>query len=208
MAITGAQLLLRVFCRGNDQVSVNRVYLECTGNTGTGATDFECATAIEAKIATAYKAALSASADYLGIMLQHIRPGFRELSIPVTTGAGVGGVTGNLMPTQVCGMISARTLFAGRASRGRVYVPFPSVSAADPDGLPTSAYRTLVTAVGSALLDEDTIVGSAGNSTLISILFKKADPVNSLAFTAFTVPAKWGTQHKRGSYGQANTSPF
>src|SRR3546814_8120191 len=62
---------------------------------------------------------------------------------------------GDLLPGQVCGMVTKLTAAAGRRFRGRVYVPFPLET--DNDGIvPSAAYVARINPVALAQISQIT----------------------------------------------------
>jgi len=126
-------------------------------------------------------------------------------------GAGNGTMTLDPLPTQVTGMISRRTDFAGRAYRGRIYMPFPTKTGSDTNGLPTITYTTLLSNYVAGVEPPAGItLTSAGKSILLDpVLRHKPRPAApaDTQITGHEYPLKFATQRRRGSYGKANFSP-
>jgi hypothetical protein len=124
-------------------------------------------------------------------------------------GNGNGTMTGNPQPTQVCGMVSRRTDFAGRSYRGRIYMPFMSNNAIDTNGLPAITYTNLL---GLFIAQAEPAAGitmtASGKSIVLNpIIFTRNPKAANSAITGHEYPAKFGTQHRRGSYGKPNFTP-
>jgi hypothetical protein len=55
----------------------------------------------------------------------------------------IGDLTGDMMPVNICGLITHRTGLLGRSGRGRTYLPCPN-EVANSNGAPSTAYLSLM----------------------------------------------------------------
>jgi len=205
-------LEVRYYFQQEEQIAIVTRHYVIGPDLGNGATDAQIAATFGLNHPTALKGALSAQASYLGYQVQRIAPAPRTRAINDVTGAGVGGVAGDCLPRQVAGIISWLTPFAGSHNRGRTYMPFPAETSNDVGGVPTAGYLTLLQAVATALATVLT-AGAGGNTNIITPVLWRTVFNGSPSFTFETIEtpvvrSRWATQRRRGSYGQANLSPF
>jgi hypothetical protein len=119
----------------------------------------------------------------------------------------VGTAAGNPIPNQVSGIITKTTAFAGRANRGRTYVPFPAASFnLAPNDTPTAAYVALLDALGIVLFAPMALTLGADTVNVTPVLFHRRTGFNT-PITNFRSRQLWATQRRRGNYGTANTLP-
>ena len=119
-----------------------------------------------------------------------------------------GGDSGFELPTQVRGLISWKTALAGRAYRGRSYLPTPTVTFNTVDGGPTS---TCLTAwAGFATFLQAPVV--TGGSTWVPGIYHRVPTavISSIfdQFTGATVSSFFATQRRSGRFGRPNNPPF
>lgn len=198
---------LRVVCYTDKQVAVNTVQYLCTISNGTGQTDLAVASAMDAVLHTAYKACLSAQAKYRGVSIQKILPLPAWAPQVVTGNDGAGGVAGDMMSTQSCGIITAKTNFAGARGRGRVYIPFPGEASNDATAIPSTTYVTNLNGIGTLLFNPWTIGGAPNQVTLEPIIFNRVTG-GALMVSSYVSQRKWANQRRRGDYGKYNSLPF
>lgn len=205
--IAGDTLQARVVCYTPTQIALNILCYNVVSITGTGANLFEIATNMEAVWSTSYKAMMPSTAGWRGVGLKNLYPP-ATLEVPIITNAGPGTGGSNLLPTQTTGIIRFLSGFAGRANRGRAYMPFPSTSYISADGSPTTGWTALM--VGQAILFGPTIVvvGGGGTSTLRHRIRHRSVGLSSLDVITYGTPKVWAVQHRRGMYGQPNILPF
>lgn len=156
------------------------------------------------------KALLATSATYRGVQVQRIWPLPRTFPSVVTASAGAGtGAVGDPLPRQTSGIITLNTEFAGRAFRGRIYLPFPSEGANDVDGTPTAAYLTSLQAFATDLATTESIADAGANLVVLTpVIYHFLQPGTSHTVTAGVARDKWATQRRRGAYGNPNSSPI
>jgi hypothetical protein len=196
------------------QVGENVRYYRQQDTLGTGPTQTQIAQAIDATVATALKGCMVDDAAYKGSLCARIWPTPRVIANITTTAAGAGSVIGDPLPLQLCGVITLRTLNAGRRWRGRVFVPFPPDTFSGTDGTPFGAYITALTALGTALLTT-VAAGAGGNTANMKPVLARPKYTNHVLTNPdatdlfdYVVRDKWGTQRRRGNYGQPNPSPI
>lgn len=207
MANVNDLYVARVYCQLGDQIGINVLFYNTSAKAGTGATDLQIVQSIDSALFAAYKAVLAGAATYRGVIAQKILPLPASLAVSTTANSGVGSATGDPLPRQVCGVITKKTALAGKRYRGRMYIPFPAEGDNDVDGTPTGGYITRSAALAAALLT-NVIPGGGGNTnTLMPVVYSKKGGFNTI-ITSFLGRAKWGTQRRRGSFGQTNTLPL
>lgn len=204
----GDKIAVRLFCKAAEQVSVNVLHYRVESQTGNGAFPSQVADAMANKVSDEMKALLSAEALYAGLSVQRIAPGVPDVQTYSTIGAGAGLVVGDLLPRQTCGIITKRTVFAGRAYRGRVYLPFPSEASNDTDSTPTAVYLGDLDLLAAELVDPVTAGAGGDTTSIVPVLKNKLPHAEWPRLVVCVARDKWATQRRRGSYGQANVSPI
>lgn len=207
MADPGDLYEVRIVCNRGDQTSINVRHYLCTTKTGTGVTDLYLATQLDLTFHSAYKALMDATSSYRGTGVRRISPlplGVENVSV---ANAGIGTATGTRLPSQDAGMITLRTEFGGRTRRGRIYVPFPSVSDNDAAGNPTTGYMTRLGTLAGVLIFVQGLTQGANANTFQPVIHSRKEGVNTYIRTA-TAIQKWATQRSRGQFGRPNPYPF
>jgi len=203
----GALWQLRIACYTPNQVGINVINYRVDAVTGLGALDTEAVDELDNVFDGLYRDVLCAGARYRGCSLQRFRPMPRSVPVTSVTRDGVGNVAGDLMATQVAGIISFRTAFAGPRFRGRIYLPFPSEASNFVDGLPTAGYVVSAGLIAAQIIAPHTVGVTGGTSTLIPILWHR-DLNTYDDLVAVGARQLWATQRRRGSYGRLNPMPF
>lgn len=203
----GDIIRVRVACYTSNQQGINVAHFRVSNVTGTSQTDFQVANAFDTTLAPRYKAAINVSARYRGVSVQRIRPLPPTFPQIITASDGVGTVAGDLLSTQVSGIASSQTNFAGAAFRGRVYIPFASEASNDAVGIPTAAYVLLIADIAEELFTPVTIAVGANGLTLVPVVYHRAAGT-ATDITNYIARQKWATQRRRGSYGKTNPTPF
>lgn len=197
----------RVVCYRGNQTAYNVRHYKVVGVSGTSSTTDAAATAIAGLVDTPYLPLLTDDAFFYGVGVRRILPlpASDEASDITFTAAGTAGSTP--LPTQVSGVITFRTGLAGPANRGRIYTPFPDETDNQVTGIPGGTYiADLQTLANNFALPIS--VGTGGNTAqLVPVLFHRATG-GTTAITSAQARAKWGTQRRRGAYGQPNGLPF
>jgi len=176
------------------------------GNSGTGTTFQQCAAAWDAAVATHMKDTINIAATYLGMSVQRILPAPKSDKFFGTLNAGVGNREDDLLVTQAAGVVSVRTNLAGRSKRGRKYFPFPSETDNDPNGHPTSDYKSRI---GLACTDFFTnlVWGTAPNTTeSYPVVYSRRTGLTQQATRLF-VRREWGTQRRRSQINRGDLPP-
>lgn len=200
-------LAVKVACFSNGQLGLNVHHYEVQARTGFGTTDLFAAVYFDNLFAPLYKALLGNNASYYGVNVQVVSRVAKLASVTSAFNTGVGSGVTECLPGQVCGVISKTTALAGRARRGRAYVPFPARQFNDLVlDLPTAGYKLLLDALADAM-DNAHVIGGVGSSdTLFPVLFRPATGVRQTIRQCVARRA-WGTQRRRGNYGSPNAFP-
>lgn len=193
------------YCAGN--AGINVLHYACTAVAGTGSTDIQLATQLDALMAPLYKACMAGIATYYGIRAQRVTPLPKSLSVVVSPNIGVGLAGAAALPGQVCGIITLQTAIAGRKNRGRVYVPFPASAQNDAtNDTPVGGYKNEIQSLGVGLTST-IVAGVGGNtSTMVPVIYHRKDSTFTLV-VSIRANQKWATQRRRSNYGQLNPYP-
>lgn len=186
------------------QYGLNIRYYAVTAIGGDGLTEFALANALKTEFGPLYQPMLTDNALFLGVSVRNLT---RTPAAAAVTSSG-GSLTGTsgeeALPTQVSGIITLRSALAGRANRGRLYIPFPSEDDNDAETVrPTAAYIANATALANALaLDFQPIIG-ADSVTMVPII-KPGGPTDRVPIISAIAREAWATQRRRGDYGARN----
>lgn len=205
----GQVAVLEMWHTQGTQASVQRLPYVVAAGVGTGVSYAEFLTFMNTVWGPLWPVMYTSLARFNGLLVREILAATVTPIAPAwdTGAAAVGIFAGGPGPSQVSGIISTRTAVGGRKGRGRVYVPFPGQVAYMANGEPTAAYITLVTALASAWVAPQIIVGAGGSVSLVPSLRHRATGLTTALLTAYPKPV-WATQRRRGDYGRANVSPF
>jgi len=115
------------------------------------------------------------------------------------------GITvGDLLPTQVSGIIALKTGLPGRNHRGRNYIPFPSEDDNVPIGKPEPGYVGRLQTLADAMSATVVVTSDAVEFALTPGIFSRAGL--NIVNLALAIPEeKWATQRRRGNFGHPNT---
>jgi hypothetical protein len=216
LPILGDVLELRVVCQvtsPSPQVSENVFHAVVGAVTGGGVSQAAIAVWYDLLIAGAYKTIMAAAATYRGVMVQKIWPLPRVVAEYTIASAGAGLSSVPILPLQTAGLLRAKTNIAGRAFRGRQYLPFPSQNQQDVDGTPTNGVLANHVIIGGAIYSNQTVVAGIITTSLIPVIYHRANfgvpPAGahtSTPVTAIQTQKVWATQRRRGQLGRPN--PF
>jgi hypothetical protein len=189
------------------QLGLNVLHYKVLASLGTSPPEQDIADAFAGSSAAVYKALLSQDAEFYGVGIQKIFPLPKPVATFSANGRGAGTDAFSLMPTQVTGLLTWRTEFAGRAFRGRSYLPFPAKDASSGDEIPGAAYLANLFSWATAISAPLT-VGGGGNTRRFELGIWQRHSSAWVAVHDFLVRRKWATQRRRGDYGRINTVPF
>lgn len=117
------------------------------------------------------------------------------------------------VPTQTRPILSWQTAQAGRAFRGRLFLPTPTIDFVSAPGFPTAAYLAIANAFGSAVLPNVGVSGTTWTPVIAHRRVISVGPPKVISWTSDAIIARiargeFGTQRKSGNYGRTNTEPW
>lgn len=203
------QVKLFTYYEEKKQVGINILHWLAQTHTGTGAKMAEFLTTLAGTWPDLIKDAMTEHAEYRGMRGQIVNAVPLPVSEDDTTDPGPGTVTGDPMPTNVCGLLTWRTQYGGRAYRGRLYSCFPAASAINAAGEPDTAFLAALNLIGDNYVNNSPlIVGVAPNTaTMIPVLYHR-EAGGATPILKYTVRNTWGQQHRRGDHGSQNPLPM
>lgn len=193
---------VKLFSYMGNQLGLNvRHYLVGT-KVNDGATLAEIAADLAATFSPLYEVLMTNTAEFVGVSAQRILPTpITAAEMAFENNSGVAGTTP--LPQQVSGIITLRTALAGRANRGRVYIPFPDESDNSANHVPEASYGVDLTALAAEFVANQSVTGAAGSNTLVPVVFHR-DLDTTTVITGARANGAWATQRRRGFYGRPN----
>lgn len=195
------------------QIGINVHHYRVTGISNGGCSQGQIAGTFDASLAALMKPLITDNVTYRGILVQKVwpKPVVTAEGSAANAGPGTGGATA--MPTQVSPLIKKVTAKAGRAFRGRTYIPFPPMAAATAQGNMTAGYNITMQSLAAYLRGVITVTVVTVQTVLQPVIWHRngygQPPVNiggnddvtdTFAMTLFA------TQRRRGNYGRVNAS--
>ena len=171
------------------------------------ATDHDVAQTVSTIIAPKYKQLLTSHSTFRGVGVRILNQVPTMPMVAYTGDQGPGAQTDIDLPRQTCGIWFMQTNFAGRAYRGRSYMPFPYVTADAGDGSPTSTYLDNLLTLATNLMGI-TAVSVVGRTATLAWCIYHRNTKTSTDIVNWGTRAAWATQRRRGSFGRANVPPF
>lgn len=200
---------LRVACYITGQAAINTFHYKVGALNG-APKDVDVIDVFDNALAPLYKTLLNANAHYRGVSLSRVFPAPRTKPVVRVVNDGPGVVAGDLLPSQVCGIISATTDFAGPKYRGRAYIPFPGEVDNLVGAVPTATYVASAQLLANKVFGQWLgigLVAGVNDVTLDPVIFHRTGATSDL-ITGSKSKAAWATQRKRGAYGRLNPIPF
>jgi len=200
---------VRICCYTPSQIALNVLHYLCLAVSSAPPDYSIVAAGFDTLFAGNYKNMLGGNAAYRGVTAKRLTS-IQSIQYPAVGGAGAAAGGATVMPTQAAGIITIRTRFGGSGYRGRVFLPFVAASYLTTAGAPAAPLIALMGAIAVSMGPSITIVGGAGSSCILQQVIRKrggimtADP----QVIGYTVQPKFGTQRRRGQYGQPNVLPF
>lgn len=153
--------------------------------------------------------------SYRGHVMQVIYP-VRKVAAVDTTGQGPCGNTHGPLPMQTSGLIATLTSLAGRAYRGRLFIPFPATDAITPPlDTPTPGYQGFLQTFANTYFQVWTGTVGANSCTITPVIYhRKAGKTGTPAahstsnITRGIARGVWATQRRRGDLGRENAEPL
>jgi hypothetical protein len=198
---------LQVVCADGSQAAFNTYHYQVTGVGVAVATLEDMIINFSALVAPKYKVMLYNGATYDGIIGQVISPLPLLARVLYDADGGVGTAGAIGLPKQTSGLIRFQTNFAGPGFRGRAYIPFPSATSNQADGVPTNAYNANGLVLADALKNFIAVSNGGRTATVQMGLFRRAGSI----FTPIVsdgAAANWATQKRRGDFGRPNLAPL
>lgn len=188
----------------NGQLGLNdTAWLIVTANNAFSYGDL--AWAIQTRISALLAPLLANPTQILGSRASNLIPAL-QLQAGVATDTAVGTAGATLCPTQTCGIVTWQNGFSGQASRGRIFLPFPStVSQSVATGLPTPLYLTNLQALATAYVTSGLLTSQDGLRTaLVSQQIFNRAALNGTQIIGAVSRPYWATQKRRGDLGRYN----
>jgi len=195
-----------IVCGFQAQVAFNVYHYRVEVEVGLGVSASAVAATADATFQAAMRQLLSNEATYSGCIAQKIFPTPMGMPAMASGGGGVGLVVGDALPKQVAGIIAKITAFAGRAFRGRAFVPFPSEADNDNASRPTADYCSRLAILGGIVKGTLLVIDGLNNAGLTPQILHRASMTVTPIVDAFDRKF-WATQRRRGDFGRINTMP-
>jgi len=197
---------LTVICNTGGQYSANVINYEVTAINGGGISDTDALAVLEPAVASFWGALLSDNAFYMATKLQITFPILRPHRYN-NTSATPGSVAGDVLPSQVAGLIKLTTNRAGKSYRGRCYIPFPSEADNTAAGNPSAGYKTNLQALADTFFDVLSPNDGAGNGVdLLPIIYSRELDV-STPVEERLAETNWATQRRRAARNTGDRPP-
>ena len=203
------------------QLGLNRVFWQVSGITGLGVTQGQIAAFLDGLLSPFYVSIMPATALYRGVYIQRVFPTPVQIKAGSVTHNATGTAGGTMLPSQVSVLVSLQTAVAGRAFRGRIYLPFISNAFITGSEAPNAALVTVALNIGTVISAAQLVTVGANATAITPVLwhrkgfgFKKGPPVVPInpatigtitAITGSSAAAKWATIRRRGDYGRPNS---
>lgn len=185
-----------------DQLGIFDMHYQCGAIVGAGARAGKVAQAILTALEITLPPLLSVQTRLLGARMDFVRLTPLPLG-GIADSAAIGTDPGQTLPQQVSGILTKVTTLAGRANRGRCYIPFPTTTYLDTDDSPNVPYVLGLDALGADLVAVRTVTDGADSSTVGAVLYHRASNTTT-AVASWLSRKRWATQHRRGNYGRTN----
>lgn len=199
----------------NSQLGMTNIKFRVQSITGGGTSPTlgDIAKVLQDSWETNYPPMTGAETVLLGTKVNSLKPAIAQLPGVAASAVGIGLGAGNL-PLQISGIVSLQTALAGRAYRGRMYIPFPDAVYDTPLlHFPTPAYTAFCATLVNDILALTTAVAAGGGQTVSwlygiyhrAVIGPPPVPASFTPLAGFARPrAAWAGQHRRGDYGKLN----
>ena len=195
----------RIICQWDAQVSYNVLHCARQGDPGPQVWDNDFLDAMVVTFPALYAAVLGNNASLRGFSVQLVSPGPASQVIyrqNITPGEG----TGNMLPSQTCGLIQLPHSGPATTRKGRVYLPFPS-SDFNAEGFPLAGYQDDAQAIANVFNAQfDVPLSGGGTQPFAWCVYATSTNTYYPVGGANQRPA-WATQRRRGAFGRQNVSP-
>lgn len=200
----GDSLQVAFASRLGNQLGVNVRGFKVQAQIGTGLDSTGLLAALDALYKPLYLNILPQLAEYSYTSMKRLKPTASDLEVKTSAGAA-GGIASDPCTSQSAVVVTLGTGFAGRANRGRMYIPFPPLSGLlnSTPPTPTLIYQALIAQLAAQYVSVNVVTTGGNGWTLLPVLLKPA-PNPDVLITTYIVRGKFGTQRRRGSYGKTN----
>jgi len=193
------------YCEMRGQVSQNvRHWKVIEKDPAATHTDEDVRAALATLLKAPYQDCMSQDAQWYGLSLQKLLP--IKFDTVFTPNAGAGSDATDAMPGAVAGLLVFKTGLAGRANRGRSYIPFAGEGANTATGLPNAGHLIQLQDVATIYSSLHTIVKGGLNLIIEPIIFPSAIP-GGRTIVSGARASKWASMRSRGDYKAANKLP-
>lgn len=199
MAVSVGDLLLARF-RFYDQTEAAYIvrHYRVSAVAGASRDEQQIAESLFTTFAGIFPPVIAALWDFTSCTVQKLRPlpiGAAQVSTAAST---PGGRAGDILPAQTCGLISLRTALAGRANRGRSYIPRPVEGDNTANGNPAALYLGALVGVRDGLIASRLVTNGVDSATLLPVIYHRLTGT-STDITAGIVRGYWATQRRRSN---------
>lgn len=160
---------------------------------------------ISTALAGPLKQCMSSDASYRGVRVRRLSPSKTDVFTSIL-GQGSGVSASEVLPTQVAGLITLRTGFAGRSKRGRAYIPFPSEAFNNPDGHPSAAYIGNLNTLAAQLKALITVTVGVDGVQLRPVIYSRLLDLR-YEITSTIQRNEWATQRRRSQVNRGDLPP-
>lgn len=210
--VVGDWIKVRQVAKNTAQYGMNVLKYQCTSAAGAPVTIADVAKYFDTNVAASFAPLLCSNALYWGYGATKVKPVLAPLpEFECHAGRGAGGGGAFILPTQSAPLVSLRTAFGGRHSRGRMYLPFADTTALDVSGALTAAFKVLINALIAALgMPGGIVVPNAGGTGTVTLIPNVTDRLIGSAFVivATIIRNFTGTQRRRAEINRADIDPF
>lgn len=203
MALAVGDVIRTIFTCGQDgQQGLNIRYWRISAVAGAGLDEGEVANALFLDVFDAYCDLMTTHAEFLGVSVRDVTDPSGLAAVASTSDPEPGTVAGDPLPPQCCGLIKLRTKLAGRANRGRLYVPFPGETDSTVDHVPSDPYLVRLLVLSTYMTAQHTW-GAAGDTVTGIPVIRHADATTT-DINGANLRRGWATQRRRGFFGAGN----
>lgn len=190
-----------------NQASFTSFYFRVATVGTPAATDQDLAQTFDGAIATHFLSWLSSQAVYDGVYAQRIFPFpiYQATQYTGSAGAGTGG--GTILPYQVRGLISFYTIYAGRAGRGRAYIPFPASAQSASTGKVSGGGATVLGLLALDYLNMSAVSVGGRTCTVVPVLYNRKTGTTR-DYQSYVARLGFATQRRSGYFGRPNVPPI
>lgn len=189
----------KIHCTTPGENAINVLHYKVNAVVGPPVADSLWCNAFFVRIQVELTACMANEATFSQVTMQKVlplpvgAPAF-STSLPI-----IGSEASDLLPRQVCGMITKRSVLAGRANRGRMYVPYPGEFESNPDGNPTPSYVAKLDTLANRLFVPITLVSGPSSIDILPVILNRL-PGTTVGIVGWTPRSRWATQRRRNAF--------